>query len=124
MTVHASSGKLRIRRVYDAPDEADGLRILVDRLWPRGLAKSGAHIDHWEKEIAPSDGLRRWFAHDTAKWDEFSRRYGDELRHNAEAVAALRRRIGGRMATLLYAAHDTQHNNAVVLCDFLTSAKE
>ena len=117
------TGKLQIRRVYDTPDKADGQRILVDRLWPRGLSKDKAHIDHWIKEIAPSDVLRRWFGHDPEKWVEFSRRYAEELKGNGEAVAALRSAIGGKKTTLLYAAHDTEHNNAVALRDFLASTE-
>lgn len=118
------TGKIHIRRAYDPPDETDGARILVDRLWPRGLAKNKAHIDHWAKEIAPSDALRRWFGHDPARWEEFRRRYGEELRQNADAVSALRQRIGAGPATLLYAAHDTQHNNAVALRDLLAADGE
>ena len=112
--------KLQIKRVYDAPAGADGQRILVDRLWPRGLAKDKAHVDHWAKAIAPSEELRRWFGHDPQKWAEFSRRYVEELRANGGEVEALRTVIGGKAATLLYAAHDTQHNNAVVLRAFLS----
>lgn len=115
--------KLRIKRVYDAPDKADGQRILVDRLWPRGLAKDKAHIDHWMKEIAPSDELRHWFGHDPQKWVEFLHRYSEELRNNGEAVAALRSAIGDKATTLLYAAHDTEHNNAVALHKFLAGTR-
>lgn len=115
--------RLQIKRVYDAPDKADGQRILIDRLWPRGLAREKARIDHWIKEVAPSDALRRWFGHDPQKWEEFSRRYVEELRGNDDAVAALRSAIGDRTTTLLYAAHDTEHNNAVALRAFLASAK-
>jgi uncharacterized protein YeaO (DUF488 family) len=112
---------LHIKRAYDEPAAADGQRILVDRLWPRGLSKDKARIDHWAKEVAPSDALRHWFGHDPEKWDEFQRRYGEELRANGEAVAALRARIGDKAATLVYAAHDTDHNNAVVLRDLLAA---
>ncbi len=113
---------LHIKRVYDAPAAADGQRILVDRLWPRGLSKDKADLDHWAKDVAPSDALRHWFGHDPDKWGEFRSRYRKELAGNGEAVAALRAQIGGRTATLLYAAHDTGHNNAVVLRDWLASA--
>lgn len=110
---------LRIKRAYDPPADTDGQRILVDRLWPRGLSKDKAHLDHWAKDVAPSDALRRWFGHDPDKWDEFRARYRRELDGNAEAVAALRAQIGGKTATLVYAAHDAGRNNAVVLRDFL-----
>ena len=114
---------LHIKRAYDEPEAGDGQRILVDRLWPRGLAKAKAHIDHWAKEIAPSDALRHWFGHDPDRWAEFQRRYGEELDANGDEVAALRERIGGRTATLLFAAHDADHNNAVALRDFLTAKR-
>ena len=110
---------LRLRRAYDEPAREDGLRILVDRLWPRGLAREEARIDHWAKEIAPSTQLRRWFGHDPERWPEFRRRYEAELRENAEGVKTLRERIGAAAATLLFAAKDTERNNAVVLRDFL-----
>lgn len=113
--------KLKLKRVYDDPAEADGLRILVDRLWPRGLSKDKAHIDHWEKAVAPSADLRRWFGHDPEKWPEFRRRYEEELRQNEAGVKALRERIGTRTTTLLFAARDDRHNNAVALREFLGS---
>ena len=113
--------ELRIKRAYDEPAAADGLRILVDRLWPRGLARQEARIDHWAKDVAPSTELRRWFAHDPAKWPEFCRRYEAELRENEAAVEALRARIGKKTATLLFAAKDAGHNNAVVLRDVLAA---
>jgi len=113
---------LHIKRVYDAAAAADGQRILVDRLWPRGLSRDKAHLDHWAKDVAPSDDLRRWFGHDPDRWDAFRARYRKELAGNAEAVAALRAQIGGKAATLLYAAHDAERNNAVVLRDWLASA--
>jgi len=114
---------LTVKRVYDAPAAADGQRILVDRLWPRGLSRDKAHLDHWAKDVAPSDALRRWFGHDPAKWDAFRARYREELAENAEAVAALRTQIGGKAATLLFAAHDAEHNNAVVLRDLLAATE-
>lgn len=113
--------KLHIKRVYDAKASTDGLRILVDRLWPRGLTKEKAALDHWIKEIAPSDDLRHWFGHDPEKWAEFQQRYFEELRANPDAVRQLRDMIGNETATLLYAAHDTGHNNAVALRDFLAT---
>jgi uncharacterized protein YeaO (DUF488 family) len=110
---------LAIKRVYDPPDASDEMRVLVDRLWPRGMSKARAKIDRWEKELAPSDALRRWFGHDPAKWTGFRKRYANELKAHAdemrELVAAARR---GRV-TLLYAARDEEHNNAVVLVEFM-----
>ena len=113
--------KLHIKRIYEAPATTDGSRILIDRLWPRGLTKEKAAIDHWVKGIAPSDDLRHWFGHDPEKWAEFQQRYYQELRANSAAVTELRDIIGNQAATLLYAAHDTEHNNAVALRDFLAS---
>jgi uncharacterized protein YeaO (DUF488 family) len=111
---------LRIKRVYDVPSPDDGVRVLVDRLWPRGLKREGSKIDLWLKEVAPSDGLRRWFAHDPSRWAQFEKRYHAELAKNAEHVAVLRELIKGRNPlTLLYAAKDTEHNNAAVLREFL-----
>lgn len=111
--------RLHIKRVYEASATTDGLRILVDRLWPRGLTKEKAAIDHWLKDIAPSEALRHWFGHDPEKWAEFQQLYYEELRANAAAVTELREIIGNETATLLFAAHDAQHNNAVALRDFL-----
>ena len=115
------TGKLHIKRVYEAPASTDGLRILVDRLWPRGLTKEKAALDHWLKEIAPSDALRHWFGHDPEKWVEFQQRYYAELRAKPDAVKELHDMIGTKTATLLYAAHDSAHNNAVALRDFLVA---
>ncbi len=110
---------LRLKRVYEPPAPEDGLRILVDRLWPRGVRKTEARVDLWPKEIAPTAELRRWFGHDPKKWGEFRSRYDAELRQNSAAIDALSDRIQGKSATLLYAAADTEHNNAVVLRDVL-----
>ena len=116
---------IAIKRAYDEPTQEDGTRILVDRLWPRGLSKEQAHIDVWLKEIAPSDELRKWFAHDPEKFAEFRSRYKAEL-VSGEGIDALGRlyelaRQGP--ITLLYAAHDTEHNNAVVLRDLFLAEK-
>jgi uncharacterized protein YeaO (DUF488 family) len=108
-----------IKRVYDPPAEEDGRRILVDRLWPRGLSKDKAKVSLWLKEIAPSSGLRKWFGHDPALWDEFQRRYRAELDENVEATRQLRDALKDGPATLLYGAHDTEHNQAVVLAAWL-----
>ncbi|MFB2563045.1 DUF488 domain-containing protein [Rhizobium sp. IMFF44] len=112
---------LHIKRIYEPAGNGDGKRILVDRLWPRGISKNDARIDAWLKDLAPSAELRRWFGHDPKKWDEFRRRYQDELEKNSKAVEELREQIGKSTATLLYGARDTEHNNAVVLMDFLTN---
>ncbi len=110
---------LHIKRIYEPAAEGDGKRILVDRLWPRGVNKNDAHVDFWLKDIAPSTDLRRWFGHDPNKWDEFRQRYRDELKNNAMAVDTLNELIGKSVATLLYGAKDSEHNNAVVLMDFI-----
>ena len=113
---------IRVRRAYDPPAAEDGCRVLVDRLWPRGLARENARIEHWLRELAPSHELRKWFAHDPARWDEFRRRYADELR--APAAAAALAELRGLLAahpvlTLLHAARDTTHNNAEALREWL-----
>ena len=112
--------RLSVKRVYDPASAEDGKRILVDRVWPRGLRKEDAAIDLWLKDIAPSTGLRQWFGHREDRWDVFCRRYGDELDRNPAPVRRLRDFIGGGTATLLYAARDREHNNAVALLRYLT----
>ncbi|MGH6742524.1 MAG: DUF488 domain-containing protein [Bradyrhizobium sp.] len=115
---------IRIKRAYDPPDKDDGVRVLVDRLWPRGLRKERAAVTLWLKEIAPSAELRKWFRHDPARWVEFSRRYRAELAHNDEAVARLADLSARGPLTLLYAAHDTEHNDALVLIDYLRDHRD
>lgn len=110
---------IRVKRVYDPPDRADGARVLVDRLWPRGARKEEAKLTLWLKDIAPSAGLRRWFGHDPSRFAEFSRRYRAELSANREAVGEMADLIKAGPVTLLYAAHDEEHNNARVLADYL-----
>jgi uncharacterized protein YeaO (DUF488 family) len=110
---------IAIKRIYDPPSPADGLRVLVDRVWPRGLRKDRAAIDRWAKELAPSTGLRTWFGHDPARFDEFRKRYRGELGPQAPAIDALLADCGGRTLTLLYSARDTEHNQAVVLREVL-----
>src|SRR5690349_11180979 len=107
--------KPKIKRVYDPPEKSDGTRILVDRLWPRGLSKAKAGIDLWLKEIAPSAELRTWFGHDADRWDEFRTRYRAELKKNEPALTALKQEIEKGAVTLVYGAKDEAHNNAVVL---------
>ena len=110
---------LRIKRAYDLPDKDDGARVLVDWLWPHGLRKENAALTLWLKEIAPSPELRSWFGHDPAHWTEFAHRYRAELARNVEAVARLVDLAKRGRLTLLYAAHDTEHNHAVVLGTYL-----
>lgn len=107
-----------IRRAYEPPTRNDGARILVDRVWPRGVRKDAAAIAEWARDVAPSDGLRKWFGHDPSRWDEFRRRYRTELRTDPKARAALDElvaRARKRRITLVYGAHDTEHNQAVAL---------
>jgi len=114
--------KLRIKRAYDPPSADDGERVLVDRLWPRGLAKADAAVDHWLRELAPSAGLRRWFGHDPVRWDEFRRRYFAELGAEAAAAALVELQAliaGPRPVTLLYGAREEEYNNAVALREYL-----
>ena len=110
-----TAGRPRVRRVYDDPGPDDGIRVLVDRLWPRGVKKADAAVDHWLKEIAPSQALREWFAHDAARWDEFRERYAKELDAQPELLAQLRALARTGTVTLVYGAHDEAHNNAVAL---------
>lgn len=111
--------ELYIKRVYEKPAKEDGTRILVDRLWPRGLTKEKARVDLWLKEIAPSTELRKWFGHDPAKWDEFQKRYRAELRMNKEQVSLLKEEQKKGIVTLVYGAKDEEHNEALVLKDWL-----
>jgi uncharacterized protein YeaO (DUF488 family) len=110
---------VQIKRAYAEPSKEDGRRILVDRLWPRGLAKEKARVDLWLKEVAPSTELRKWFGHDPEKWPEFRSRYKAELKTHAEALALLRQEAKEGPITLLYGARDEKHNQAVVLLHLL-----
>lgn len=115
----APKSAVRIKRVYDDPAKADGHRVLVDRVWPRGLSKADAAVDEWLKEVGPSSDLRRWFGHDPARFEEFAERYRAEL-DGSDAFARLRAvRAEHRAVTLVYSARDTEHNQAVVLRDLL-----
>lgn len=111
--------KLRIKRVYDPPAASDGRRILIDRLWARGLSKAHAKIDFWAKAVAPSTALRTWYGHDPDKWHEFRKRYFAELDANPDGVAGLKREIGKGTATLLFSSRETRLNNAAALKDYL-----
>lgn len=110
---------VNIKRAYEAPSRNDGTRVLIDRLWPRGVSKDEARIDHWLKDLAPSTELRKWFGHDAARWKEFSKRYIDEIDEHAEELDQLLKWAQEGPITLVYAAHDELHNNAVVLRDIL-----
>ena len=111
--------KINIKRVYEAPGKEDGMRILVDRLWPRGLTKEKASVDLWLKEIAPSTELRKWFGHDPDKWKEFQKRYHKELKANKKQVSLLEEQIKKGTVTLVYGAKDEEHNEALVLKESL-----
>lgn len=110
---------LRMKRVYEEPAQEDGVRVLVERLWPRGLTKDRAGVDIWCREVAPSSGLRKWYSHDPEKWEEFKRRYREELKDNPR-LDALHRLAAGRDVTLVFATHDAEHSNAALLLELLT----
>jgi len=111
--------KIKIKRVYEKPSKEDGLRILVDRLWPRGLTKQKAAINVWLKEIAPTTELRKWFAHDPKKWIEFKKKYLQELKENKEQISIIKERLKQGPVTLVYAARDEEYNEAQVLEELL-----
>ena len=111
--------KAVIKRVYEKPSEIDGYRILVDRLWPRGLTKEKAAVDLWLKEIAPTTELRKWFNHDPEKWPGFQKKYLKEIKENKEALAILKQKMNQGKVTILYGAKDEQHNEARVLMEFV-----
>lgn len=110
---------VRLKRAYDAASPSDGYRILIDRLWPRGVSKQKAKLDEWEKDLAPSTELREWFGHEPSRFAEFRRRYIGELRQARPLLTELRRRARKGTLTLVYAAHDSEHNDAVVLAEVL-----
>ena len=119
MASNVPATNVKVKRAYDPPSAKDGKRILVDRLWPRGISKEKAVLDHWVKEIAPSTELRKWFAHDPRRWEEFRRRYAAELRQHPDLLTELRSLARHGPITLVYAAHDEAHNDAIVLRDML-----
>lgn len=110
---------IKLKRIYEKPEKSDGYRILVDRLWPRGVSKEKAALDLWLKEIAPTGDLRKWFSHDPKKWPEFQKRYIRELRDNHKAVSQLAAMTQKGTITLLYAAKDEEHNEAIIIKDFV-----
>jgi uncharacterized protein YeaO (DUF488 family) len=115
---------LQVKRVYDPPSNEDGVRVLVDRLWPRGLTKATAAVDLWLKDLTPSVDLRRWFNHDPSRWNEFTQRYAEELEKKKPAVAALAGAVRRGRVTLLFGARDPQHNNATALFGYLNRVNE
>ncbi|WP_414462559.1 DUF488 domain-containing protein [Hyphomicrobium sp. DY-1] len=117
--VNIQVSHLQLKRAYEAAIPEDGIRILVDRLWPRGLSKEKASLDKWEKDIAPSTGLRKWFSHDPARWTEFQRRYRAELRQHGDLLNSIRKLANTHTVTLIYSARDEEYNDAVVLRDVL-----
>jgi len=110
---------IRLKRAHEAATPADGWRVLIDRLWPRGVSRQRAQLDAWEKDLAPSTELRQWFGHEPSRFPEFRRRYQDELQDQRKRLSALRRRARTGTVTLVYSAHDTEHNDAVVLAEIL-----
>ncbi len=111
--------RIRTKRVYEAAARADGTRILIDRIWPRGVSKAKARIDYWAKPVAPSDALRKWYRHDPEKWPEFRRRYFAELDANPEGFEELRERLGGGVVTLVFGSREEDLNNARALREYL-----
>jgi uncharacterized protein YeaO (DUF488 family) len=116
------TANIRLKRAYDRPAAGDGKRVLIDRLWPRGVKKADAAIDDWMKELAPSTALRKWFGHDPARWHEFRRRYLRELQQHSEQLDRLRDLARQGPVTLVFSARDEAHNDAVVLRDFLVDS--
>jgi uncharacterized protein YeaO (DUF488 family) len=110
---------IRLKRAYEPRSEDDGTRILVERLWPRGLTKDKAAIDLWVKDLAPSPELRKWYSHDVARWAEFCKRYVAELDNNGDAIRDLKQTLSEGPATFVYAAKDEEHNSALILKDYL-----
>jgi uncharacterized protein YeaO (DUF488 family) len=115
MTTRIAAANIKLKRAYDSAGSGDGTRILIDRLWPRGVRKADAAIDLWAKDIAPSTALRKWFGHDPARWHEFQRRYSDEIHRNRDRLRELRSLALRGQITLVFSAHDEAHNDAVVL---------
>jgi uncharacterized protein YeaO (DUF488 family) len=113
------AGNIKLKRAYEPAEPSDGTRILVDRLWPRGVSRDEAALDQWLKDVAPSTDLRKWFGHDPGRWDEFRERYVGELSQHSEQVKELRTLAREGTVTLVYSAHDENHNDAVVLRDFI-----
>jgi uncharacterized protein YeaO (DUF488 family) len=123
MDRHQKKATVQVKRVYEPPSGDDGVRVLVDRLWPRGLSKTRAAVDLWLKDLAPSVHLRRWFNHDPSRWGEFTQRYAEELDAKKAAVSALVGAARRGRVTLLFGARDPEHNNATALYAYLTGRR-
>ena len=122
MSGKMAAANISLKRAYDRPVAGDGKRVLIDRLWPRGIKKADAAIDEWMKELAPSTALRKWFGHDPARWHEFRRRYLKELQQQSEQIDRLRTLARQGPITLVFSARDEAHNDAVVLRDFMVGS--
>ena len=122
MSKSVAADHIRLKRAYEPPASDDGIRILIDRLWPRGVKKADAAIDEWMKEIAPSTELRKWFGHDPERWPEFRRRYKLEIRQHPDQFDRLYRLAQHERVTLVFSAHDEAHNDAMVIKDLLLAA--
>ena len=114
---------IQLKRAYEEPSRRDGFRVLVERLWPRGVSKEEAHLDLWLKDVAPSTELRKWFGHDPAKWKEFQQRYRAELKDKKDALKLLKEKARAGTVTLVYGARDEEHNGALVLKKVLEARK-
>ncbi|MEO8250219.1 MAG: DUF488 domain-containing protein [Burkholderiales bacterium] len=123
MSTHIAAGNVTLKRAYEPAADHDGTRVLIDRLWPRGVSKDAAALDLWLKDLAPSTELRKWFGHDPARWAEFQDRYADEVRQNPEPFEQLRDLAREGKVTLVYSARDEEHNDAVVLRRILLGRK-
>jgi len=123
MSTAIKAGNVKLKRAYEQPEAGDGVRILVDRLWPRGVKKEDAAIDQWMKDLSPSTELRHWFGHDPDRWKEFRERYAKEVDEHADQLDQLRALAREGTVTLVYSAHDEEHNNAVALRDLILGDK-
>ena len=124
MTKKIPASNVNLKRAYEPPTDDDGTRILIDRLWPRGITKKRAAIDQWMKDISPSTDLRKWFGHDPDRWDEFRRRYAQEVHKNSDLLDQLRSLARHGPITLVYSAHDEKHNDAVELRKLILGQKQ
>ena len=123
MSSRIRADNVKLKRAYEPPAQDDGTRVLIDRLWPRGVKKVDAALDHWAKDFAPSTALSKWFGHDPARWPKFRLRYAEEVRQHGEQLRQLRALARTNPITLVYSAHDEVHNGAVALRDFLLGRK-